>query len=782
MFKNYWRHGWRNLLKNKRSSLINIGGLSIGLATGIIILLWLHEEFTYDSFHQHRSGIYMVMSNSYHEGRWFTGDATPAPLAAKLKHDYPEIKYVSRQTYSGQQLLSTGQKSIYQQSMYVDPDYFNIFTFPAVSGNPVAALRDPGAIILSESAAHRLYGDKDPIGNILRHNSQHDLRVAAVIRDAPYNSSVKFDVVLPFRLYELENTDWIDRWDNYRIGNYLLLQPGSNLEAFNKKLRTAMQTTATDTASYLFAYPFTALRLHSGFKNGQPSGGRIEIIMLLGTIGFFILLIACINFMNLSTARAERRAREVGVRKALGASRATVIFQFLVEAMIITFGALLLALLLVKLVLPGLNRISGKSLHLNFLHLEMWGGIFLLVLFTSLVAGSYPAFFLSSFQPVKVLKGVVSTHRGNGLFRKSLVTLQFIISIFLIISTIVIYRQLQYGENRSVGYNQDNLLEIPLRGDMTNKYPLLQEDLLRIPEVAGVSAGTDDLLHFNGSTDGVNWPGKTADQNFSINITWVRHNWVKTAGLQLAAGRDFSEDYGSDSLGCIVNEAAVKKMGLKEPVVGTLLGSNPIIGVVKDFVANNPYRSPAPLVVYMGTGSMNHIFVRLHKTEHLEKALAKIEAVVKKHGPEFPFAFSFVKDAYQEMFNGMRSGGFMLNWTSGIAILISCLGLFGLSAYLAERRSKEIGIRKIMGAGVGRIWLMLAKEFLKPVFIAFVITVPLAVLAMQQALRGIDYRISLQWWMFAVAGILTALIALLTISYQGTKAARANPVKALQSE
>ncbi len=782
MFKNYWRHGWRNLLKNKRSSLINIGGLSIGLATGIIILLWLHEEFTYDSFHRHGRGIYMVMSNQYHEGRWFTGDATPAPLSAKLQHDFPEIQYATRHVYGGQQLLSTGEKSIYQQSMYADPDYFNIFTFPAVSGNPIAALRDPGAIILSESAAHRLYGDKDPIGNIIRHNNQHNLRVAAVIRDAPFNSSVKFDVVLPFRLYELENADWIDRWDNYRIGNYLLLQPGSNVDPFNKKLRKAMQATVADSSSYLFAYPFTALHLHGGFKNGQPSGGRIEIMLLLGTIGFFILLIACINFMNLSTARAERRAREVGVRKALGASRITIIFQFLVEAMIITFGALLLALLIVQLVLPGLNSISGKSIRLNFLSTGIWTGILLLVLFTSLVAGSYPAFFLSSFKPVKVLKGVVSTHRGNGLFRKSLVTVQFIISIFLIITTIVIYRQLQHGENRPVGYNQDNLLEIPLRGEMTGKYQLLREELLRIPEIESVSAGTDDLLRFNGSTDGINWPGKTADENFPINVTWVKHDWVKTAGLQLAAGRDFSEDYGADSLGCLVNEAAVKKMGLKEPVVGTLLGTNPVIGVVKDFVSNDPYKAPRPLVAYMSSGSMNHIFVRLHKTDHPEKALAKIEAAVKKHSPEFPFEFSFVKEAYQQMFTGMRSGGFMLNWTSGIAILISCLGLFGLSAYLAERRNKEIGIRKIMGAGVGRIWLMLAKEFLKPVLIAFIITVPLAVLAMQEALRGIDYRISLQWWMFAVAGILTALIALLTVSYQGTKAAMANPVKALQSE
>ncbi|MGF6929445.1 putative ABC transport system permease protein [Chitinophaga sp. W2I13] len=782
MFKNYCRHGWRNLLKNKLSTLINIGGLSLGLATGIIILLWIHGEVSYDSFHQHNTDIHLLMNNQYHEGRWFTGDVTPAPLAEKIKREFPEIKYTTRQVYGGQQLLSTGKKSIYQQSVYADPDYFNIFTFPAISGNPVAALQDPGAIILSESAAHRLFGDKDPIGSIVKHNNQHHLRVAAVIRDAPENSSIQFDVVLPFRLYELENADWINRWDNYRVGSFALLQPGSSVDGFNKKLKKAKLTGTTDSTSYLFAYPFTALHLHGGFRNGEPSGGRIEIMMLLGTIGLFILLIACINFMNLSTARAERRAREVGVRKALGASRITIIFQFLIEALIITFGALLLGILLVKLALPGLNSVSGKNIHLDFMNWQVWTGISLLLLFTGLVAGSYPAFFLSSFRPVKVLKGVISTNRGGGLFRKSLVTFQFIISIFLIISTIVIYRQLQYGENRPVGYNKDNLLEIPARGEMANKYNLLQEDLLRIPEIENVSAGTDDLLRFGGATDGIAWPGKTADQNFPINITWVKYDWVKTAGLQLAAGRDFSTEYGSDSTGCLVNEAAVKKMGLKEPVVGTLLGTNSIIGVVKDFVINNPYQAAPPLVIYLGNGPVSHIFVRLRKTDHPETALAKIEAALKKSNPEFPFEFSFIKEAYQKMFNGVRSSGFMFNWTSGLAILISCLGLFGLSTYLAERRSKEIGIRKIMGASVGRIWYMLAKEFLKPVFIAFVITVPLAVLAMQAALRNIDYRISLQWWMFAAAGILTALIALLTISYQGTKAAMANPVKALQSE
>jgi putative ABC transport system permease protein len=783
MFKNYCRHGWRNLLKNKLSTGINIGGLAIGLATGIIILLWINDEFSFDTFHKNSADIFKVMENRQREGAWTTGDVTQGPLAKKLKEDLPETKYVSRSAFGGQQLVLSGNKSLYQESLYTDPDYFNIFTYPAISGDPVAALREPGNVVLTESAAASIFGDQNPMGKIIRHNNQHDLKVAAVIRDVPPNSTIRFDMILPFRLYELENMDWIDKWDNYRLTTWVQLQPHSNLDAFNNKLKGVSRqiTTSQDTSSYLFAYPFSALHLHSGFKNGQPDGGRIEIILLLGTIGLFILLIACINFMNLATARSERRAREVGVRKALGASRRTIILQFLVEALLITLLAMLLGILLAKLALPGLNRISGRSISFSFGNWKILSGLLLLALFTGLVSGSYPAFFLSSFQPVKVLKGVVNQH-GGGFFRKSLVTFQFVISIFLIITTIVIYKQLQHGENRPVGYHQDNLLKIPARGDMTHQFNIIREDLLRIPEVESVSAGSDDLLGFGGTTDGIAWPGKTPDQNFPVTITWVQYDWVKTGGLQLAAGRDFSADYGSDSIGCLVNEAAVKKMGLKAPIIGTLLGTNPIIGVVKDFVSNDPYKSPGPMVVYLSTGAMAHFFVRLRKTDHPQTALTKIEAAIKKSNPEFPFEFHFTKEAYQKKFTGIRSSGFMINWTSSLAILISCLGLFGLSSFLAERRKKEIGIRKIMGAGAGRIWFMLAREFLKPVFIAFFITVPIAVFTMRQALKGIDYRIELQWWMFLAAGILTVVVAIATISYQGIKAAAANPVKALQSE
>ncbi|PSL48369.1 FtsX-like permease family protein [Chitinophaga niastensis] len=784
MFKNYFQLGWRNLLKNKLSTIINIGGLSIGLATGIIIMLWITDEFGFNAFHAHLQDIHLLMQHQKRDGTFFTGSSTPAPLAAALRSDLPEIKYAARSSYGGQQLIKTGDKNIYQLSLYADPDYFNIMTFPAIAGNPVTALREPGSVVLTESAAARLFGKADPMGKIIRQNNTHDLKVAAIIRDIPPNSTMRCDIILPFRLFEQENKDWIDKWDNNRLLTWVQLQPGADLPGLNHKLEKLFLEKTQDSTEHLFAYPFADSWMHGAFKNGKPNryGGRFQVVMLSGIIGLFVLLIACINFMNLATARSERRAREVGVRKALGASRKTIIFQFLAEALLITFLAMLLSILLTLITIPALNRISGRSISFGFSNWRIWSGLLSLVLFTGLVAGSYPAFFLSSFQPVKVLKGVISHHKGGSILRRSLVTFQFVLSIIMIITTIVIYNQLRYGQNRPVGYNQDNLLEIPARGDMTGKFKVLKNDLLQIPEIVSVSAGTDNLLEYGGATDGIQWPGKTPDQNFSIVVSSIQYDWARTAGMTMVAGREFSPDYGSDSTGCIVNQTAVKKMGLKEPIIGTLLGKNPIIGVVKDFVCDNPFNGTRPMAFYLGTGAMNHFFIRLRDGVDPQQSLVKIEQAVKRSNPEYPFEYYFNKEAYQKQFDGIRSGQLMINWIGGMAILISCLGLFGLSAFLAERRNKEIGIRKIMGANAVRIWFMLTQDFLKPVIIAFLLAAPLALIIMQQLLHGIEYRIELQWWMFLSAGALAVIIAVATVSYQGVRAARANPVKALQAE
>jgi putative ABC transport system permease protein len=782
MIKNYFKISWRNLVKNKTTSLINIGGLSIGLAVAIIIMFWVSDEYSYNRFHTNLPNIYSIMQNERQGGVIYTTQSVPGPMASALRSEIPEIKYAARVSYPGQQLMNTGDKSIYENGIYAEPDYFKIMSFPALAGNPEAVLREPGGVVITERTAKKLFGTEDPMGKLITHNNIHGLKVGAVIKDVPINSSFKFDVVLPFSIYEKENNEWINKWDNNSLLTWVELKPGTNLIGLNEKLRKLIQQKRNDASPDLFAYPLSELAMRGKFKNGKPDGGRIEMLIMLSILGLFVLVIACINFMNLSTARSERRAREVGVRKSLGASRKSLIFQFLSEAFLLTFLALVVGILLAKMILPGFNNLTGKNVSFDILNWKVWASLIAVGFFTGLISGSYPAFFLSRFQPVKVLKGVITTSKGGSLLRKGLVTFQFVISIFLIIVTIVVYKQVKYAQAMPIGYNQENLIEIPARGDMADKFKIVKNELLAIPGVKSVSAGSDDLIRFNATTNGIGWPGKRTDQDFPIAVTHVQYGWTKTTGLKIIEGRDFSSEYGSDSLACLINQAAVKKMGLKEPVVGTMLNNSKVIGVIGDFVYNDAFTSPGPLVAYLSTGSLNHFFVRLQNDEKWEKNIADIEQAMKKANPNYPFEFHLTEESYQRKFEGIRSGGQFASIVGILAIIISCLGLFALSAFVAERRTKEIGVRKVLGAGVGSIWFSLSKDFLKPVFLAFILASPLAALAMQKMLSSMEYHIQLSWWMFALAGLLAILIAIVTVSFQGIKAAMANPVKSLRTE
>jgi len=763
------------------SSLINIFGLAIGLATGIMMMLWVEDEFSCENFHSNLSSIHMLMQNEKRGDEIQTGMVTSGPLASTLRNEMPEIKYAARVSQAGDQLIRVGEKSTYEVGMFAEPDFFHIMHFPVLAGDPVAALKEAGSVVISERMAKKLFGNENPIGKILAHNNTHTLKVGAVIRDIPHNSFNQFDVVLPFRIFEQEN-DWLNRWDYNALFTWIELKPGADKATLNAKLKKIFLQKQNDSTTEVFVYPLADLHLRGSFKNGKPNDGRIEFLTMIGIVGLFVLLIACINFMNLATARSEFRAREVGVRKVLGSSRKLIILQFLSEAFLMTFIALLLGIIMAKLFLPTFNNFTNKNIPFDFLNFKIWALLFGIGLFTAFVAGSYPAFFLSSFQPVKVLKGVIAPKKGGSILRKGLVTFQFMISVFLIISTIVIFKQINFIQNRPVGYDQENLIEIPARGDMTEKFDLIKNELVRIPGVKSVSAGTDDILGFGGGTNDIEWPGKTANQNFMVIITWVQYDWAKTAGFQMAAGRDFSPAFGNDSMACLLNETAVRKMGLKEPVIGTKMGKNTVIGVVKDFIFNNPSGAPGPMFVLLSTGKFNHFFVRLANDEHWRQNLSKIEQAVKKSNPNYPFEFHFVKERFQHEFEQMRSAGNALNIIGGLAIFISCLGLFGLSAFLAERRNKEIGIRKVLGASVTSLWFSLSSDFLKPVFLAFILAAPLAGWAMQKMLLTMDYHISLSWWIFVVAGALAISIAIITVSYQGVKAALANPVNSLRTE
>ena len=782
MLKNYFKIAWRNLVKNKATSFINIGGLSIGLAVAIIIMLWVVDEYSFDKFHAHLPNISMMMQNDRQGGEIYTGKSVPGPLAAALRSEIPEMKYAARVTYPGQQLVKVGDKMFYENGMYAEPDYFNIMTFPAIAGNPAAALQDPGSIVITERTARKLFGNEEALGKIISHNNMHELKVGAVLKNVPSNSNFKFDVVLPFGIYEKENAGWINKWDNNSLLTWVELKPGINAALLNSKLTALIRNKTGNKAQELFAYPLAELAMNSKFKNGKPDGGRIDMLLMLSILGIFVLLIACVNFMNLSTARSEGRAREVGVRKSLGASKKNLVLQFLSEAFLITFLALVAGVVIAYLLLPGFNNWTGKNVVFNMWNSNTWMMILGIGLLTGLLAGSYPAFFLSRFQPVKVLKGVIASRKGGSLLRKGLVTFQFVISIFLVIVTIVVHKQVQYAQARPTGYDQENLIELPARGDMASKFELLKKELLQIPAVSSVSAGNDNLISFNGSTDGINWPGKIADQNFAVAVTTVQYDWVKTTGLKIVNGRDFNREFGSDTLACLLNETAVKKMGLKEPVIGTMLDKYKVIGIIRDFVYNDAFADPGPLVAYLGTGPISHFFVRLQKGEKWQPQIAGIQAAVKKINPNNPFEFHLTTEEYENKFSGLRSGGQFASVVGILAIIISCLGLFALSAFVAERRKKEIGIRKVLGASAGNIWFSLSTDFLKPVFLAFILASPLAALAMQKILEKMEYHIELSWWMFAVAGITSILVAILTVSFQGLRAAVANPVNSLRSE
>ena len=780
MFKNYFRIAWRNLLKNKVSSFINIGGLAVGLATGVVILLVIINEFSYDKFNKNLADTYLLMKNHNLSGDISTGSTMPGPLAASIRNEIPDIKYTTR-TSEQNDLVRAGDKTLYTNDIYTDADFFNIMSFQVIKGNAVNALKQPNSIVITESTAKKIFNTTDVLGKTILLNNADVLKIEAVIKDVPQNSTNKFDIAISFLLFESKN-NWLNKWDDNRIETWIQAKPNVNLTTLNSKLKTLYLSKQDEKNIELFAYPFADVRLYNQFKNGKPNGGLINVILLLGIIAGFVLLIACINFMNLATARSEQRAREVGVRKVLGASRWRIIFQFLNEALLLSFIALAIGTLLAHVALPFFMRITGNYFTPDYTNWQVWLLLVMLGIITGLVAGSYPAFYLSHFKPIMVLKKLMSKNKGGSFLRKSLVTFQFVISIFLIIATIVIARQIDYLEQRPLGYNADNLIDISANSDLAGKYDIVKNELQRIPGVKAVSAGTDNLVRFGGSFNGLDWPGKTPDQDFYITVTSVQYNWVKTAGFQLAEGRDFSPDFGADTTACLINEAAAKRMGLKEPVTGTKLGDKTVIGVVHDFVYNHPFSSPQPMIVYLSQGNMNHFFVRIANNQNWRKCVAQIEQTVRKINPDFPFAYQFVKEEYQANFKEFDSLKQMADVFGGMAIFISCLGLFGLSAFLAERRGKEISIRKILGAGVGSLWFTLSKDFLKPVVIAFAVAAPLAGLVLQKGLEQMDYHIQLSWWMFAIAALAATVIAIATVSYNGIKAAIANPVKSLRTE
>ena len=781
MLKSYFIIAVRNFLRNKVTSIVNIGGLMLGLTTGIVISLFLIYAFEADKFHTNYKAIHLLEMNEDFAGTVYTGGLTPGPLGPALQGEIPALKYVVREKEEGESLTRYEEKAIYQRSIYTEPDFFRMMTFPAVAGDPVATLRNGSAVVLTQSAARRLFGNQSPMGKTVLLNNLHPVKVGAVVRDVPENSSIQFDLVLPYSLFEKDN-DWLRQWENRAVRTWVQLEPGANLEAVNRQMTALLLKNEPKKKAALFAYPIDRLYLYDNFKDGRPYWGKAYMFMVIGFIAFLTLLIACINFMNLSTAMAERRAREVGLRKVLGASRRVIIGQFLGEAVLLAMLALILSVGLTYLVLPRFAAFAEQPLLKEFGNGWVWLLMVTLGLFTGVMAGSYPALYLSRFQPAKVLKRLMSIGRKGARLRKGLVTFQFVISIFLVITTIVVVRQVHYVDNRPLGYDLSNLIDITADGKLPGQFDLFRTRMQNITGVIDVTASTDNLLGIGNSFTGLDWPGKRPEQDFIIRATWVSYNWTKTAGLQMVEGRDFSPAYGADTSACLINQTAVRKMGLKGPVPGTRVGGKIVIGVLRDFVFNYAGRATEPLIVYLSKNDLGHFLVRLANDGQWRAHLEQIAQYTKALNPGYPFTFRFVDDEHQDQFKHDFGVEQLATLFAVMAILISCLGLFGLAGYLIERRTKEISIRKVLGAGAADLWWSLSMEMLKPVLLGFVITTPLAALTMSKLLTISDYHIRLTWWFFAAAGAGAVLIALATVSYHGLRAARINPARSLQTE
>ena len=788
MLKNYLKIAFRNLWRNKGFSAINIFGLAIGMASAILILLWIQNEVSHDRFHKKGDRIYVMNNRDHFNGQTHAWSTTPKILAPTLKAEYPEVEDAVRINQTSF-LFTVGDKHLNVDGIFTDPGFLTTFSFPLLEGNAATALNDNYHIVLTEKLAKKLFGNEDAMGKTILIDSNANFTVTGVLKDLPNNTVFDFEYLLPWSYMKTLGQD-DNYWGNNSVKTLVLLKPGVSESSFDKKVKdiTISHTKGADqSTTKVFTQPLNDYWLYSKEENGKYVGGRIERVKLFAIIAAFILLIACINFMNLSTARSEKRAKEVGIRKVVGAQKGSLIAQFIGESILLAFIAGMLAIIIVQLVLPAFNQLVQKQLFIDFSNPELWLIAIAFILFTGVLAGSYPAFFLSSFQPVKVLKGTFKASNALISPRKVLVVLQFTFAIALIISTIIVEHQIKFAEERDAGYSKDKLVYVPITGELDKHYELVKNDLLNSGAAIAVTKSMSPITTRYSDGWGWKWQGSTpADEKTDFVRMASDADFIKTMGVKLLEGRDIDiKNYPADSFSMLLNETAVKAMRLKHPVGQVVDADNKkwtIVGVIKDFIYESPYEKINPLAV-MGPGSwFTTIHFKLNPANTTSKDLDLAKDVFKKYNPLYPFDYHFADEDYAKKFGEEKRTATLAALFAGLTIFISCLGLFGLATYMAENRVKEIGVRKVLGASVTSITTLLSKDFLKLVLISFVIAAPVAYWAMSKWLQGYTYRISIQWWVFALAGILSAIIAILTVSFQAIKAAVANPVKSLRSE
>lgn len=789
MIKNYFIAAWRNLLKNKGFSFINIAGLTIGMASAMLIFLWIQNQLSHDRFHEKIDRIYIANNRDKFNGEIWAWSTTPKILGPTLKHDYPEVEDIARANECTF-FLTLGDKQLQPDGLFTDPGFLNIFSFPLKEGNIREALSSNNRIVLTEKLAKKLFGDDDPMGKVVRIDSTDNMIVSGVLKDLPNNTRFNFEYLLPWSY--MKKIGWDDEyWGNNSIKTYLLLKPGTNHEAFDNKIQNITinhhSNTGDKSTTKVFTQPLGDSWLYSTPVNGYYTGGRIERVRLFMVISVFILIIACINFMNLSTARSEKRAREVGIRKVVGAPRILLIIQFISESILLSLIAGVFAILLVQLSLHWYNQLVGIDLYLNYFNLWFWMAIIFFILFTGILAGSYPAFFLSSFKPVKVLKGTFRSAQAVVNPRKVLVVLQFTFAITLIICTIIVKHQINYALLRDAGYSKDQLVFSMLQGETTKNYLLIRNELISSGAAVSVTKTMSPITQRYSDGWGFEWPGSTeTDKKVDFIRMSADAGFAKTMGIILLQGRDIDiYNYPTDSTAMLLNETAVKVMRFKDPVGQTVKADDTtwhVVGVIKDFVFESPYAKVNPLVVQGPRSWFNVIHYKLNPAHSTAENLRLAEQVFKKYNSQYPFQYHFADDSYAEKFKDEQRTGTLATLFAGLTIFISCLGLFGLATFMAENRTKEIGIRKVLGASIYSITSLLSFDFLKLVILSFLIASPISWYAMNLWLKNYEYRIHIEWWVFVLACLLSVIIAVITIGFQSVKAAMRNPVRSLRTE
>lgn len=796
MFKNYFKTAWRNLVNNKVYSALNILGLATGMGVALLIGLWVSYQYSYDRFLPGYQQVYKARAKFSINGETVVGVATAYPLADAIKRDVPGVKYVAQTDWMGPHGLVVGEKKLYTEGAMAGEDFLRIFQYPLLRGNAGNSLKDPYSIVLTQATAKSLFGREDPMNKMVRIDNNHDLKVRGLLKDLPGNSTFQFNYLVPFSFYTVSN-DWVKEtvtnWGNSSYQTFVALEPNVSYKDVEPGLKTILKKYNPKdyeaAKAELFLQPLKDWHLYADYKEGVAVGGFIDYVQLFSIIGFLVLLIACVNFMNLSTARSEKRAREVGVRKAIGSQRKDLIFQFLIESFVITFIAFMLSLLFVQLALPSFNTLTKTTISIPYSNGTFWCIMLSYVLLTGLLAGSRPAFYLSSFRPVQVLKGAVQIGRSATLPRKILVVLQFTCSIALIISTIIVYQQLQHAKDRPSGYDANRLMMTDVSSDLSRNYTALKNDLLQSGVVTNVTRSSSPVTDIWSHNSIDNWQGKLPGETLGIGTIGVNDaDYFKTLGMQLKEGRNFTGNLSADTLSVILNEAAVKRMRFKDPLNQTITYNSGIaqqlkvIGVVKNALMTSPFSPVEPSVFVYTPGWSNIITYRLAPTVNTQQAIAKLTTVFNKYNPSSPYLYHFVDESYEAKFNLETLVGKLAGLFATLAIFISCLGLFGLAAYMAEQRNKEIGIRKVLGASVSQVWLLLSKDFIVLVLLSCIIASPIAFYFLQNWLQKYDYRISIGAGVFILAAVMAMVITLVTISFQAVKAAVANPVKSLRTE